>query len=410
MRISTNQVYQNGLSSLLSQQERVTKLQEQLASGIKVQFSYEDPISFAQIEWMTQRISTTELLQKNCLNATNALSLEESILSDCINNIQRLREIQVQAGDSSLSQSERQTLSIEASELLTQIQALANSKDNNGDYLFSGGQTTTEPFTLDTTGQLNYNGDSTQRFQLIGSSLQIAINDPGDGIFMCIPGGNGSFSISNSNSNTGTASINTGSVTNYSAYIPDDYMINFTLNSAGNLVVMVSGASSGNVIPASGLPDDAPLYQEGMSLSFNGMAMQLSGMPQSGDSFSVTPAQNVSIFTTIQEMITNLNLPFDSAVNKAATLTQNNQLLAQLDSALENIISTLANIGSRLNQVSSTQDANEDLINASQIAVKFLSEADPVVVATEFNQELVNLQAAQQSFVRIQGLSIFNYI
>lgn len=410
MRISTNQIYQSGLSSLLNQQERITKLQEQLATGVKVQYASDDPISYAQMEWMQQRISTTELLQKNCANANNALGLEESILTDCMNNLQRLREIQVQSANGALSDAERKALAVEVSDTLTQIQAFANSKDNDGNYLFSGGQTSTSPFTLNASGQYIYNGDSTQRFQLISGSLQIAINDPGDGLFMRIPGGNGSFSVSANGVNAGTASVSTGSVTNYSTYVPDDYTINFALNTAGSLVVMVSGATSGNVIPPTGVPDDAPVYQDGMALSFNGMTMTVSGAPQAGDSFAVKPAQNISLFATIQGMINNLNLPFDTAAQKAATVTANNQLLAQLDSAISNIVNTISTIGSRLNQVASSQESNQDLIESSKITLKFLSETDPVVVATEFNQELVNLQAAQQSFVRVQGLSVFNYI
>lgn len=411
MRISTNQMYRDGLSSLLTQQERVNKLQEQLSSNIKVRYSSDDPISYAQMEWMSQRISTTELLQKNCMNAENALNLEEAILTDCTTNLQRLREIQIQAGNGSLSQIERQSMSIEVADLLNQLQAYANSKDNDGNYLFSGGQTSTQPFTLNAAGQYVYNGDSTQRFQLIAGSLQIAINDPGDGVFMRIPGGNGSFAISQTAApNTGTASVSTGSVTNSAAYVADDYTINFALNTAGSLVVMVSGVASGNVIPPTGLPDDAPLYQDGMSLSFNGMTMEVSGMPQPGDAFSVTPAQNVSLFTTIQAMIANLNLPYDSATEKAATVTENNQLLAQLDSAFKTISNTVSSIGARSNQITSAQSSNEDLIFSSKLTLKYLSEIDPIAVATEFNQELVNLQAAQQSFVRIQGLTLFNYI
>lgn len=411
MRISTNQVYQNGLNNLLKQQARVTQLQSQLANDyIKVQYSSDDPIAFAQMEWMSQIISTTELYQKNSQNTENTLNLEEAILSDCVNNIQRLREIQVQVGDGSLSTTQRQALASEASDILTQLLAFANSKDNNGDYLFSGGQSTTQPFTL-SGGQYLYSGDSTQRFQFISNSLQIAINDPGDGLFMRIPSGNGYFAVSQTATpNTGTASVSTGSVTNAAAYVPDNYTINFTLNTAGQLVVMVQGATSGNVIPPTGLPDDAPLYQPGMSLSFNGINLEISDMPQPGDAFSVTPSQNVSIFETIQEMINSLNQPFDTATDKAAAVTINNQLLTQIDSALINISTVLSSVGSRLNQITSAQDANDDLVLSSQAILKGLREEDPIVLAETLNIQLINLQAAQQSYVRIQGLSLFNYI
>ncbi|CEG56615.1 flagellar hook-associated protein FlgL [Legionella fallonii] len=411
MRISTNQIYERGLSSLLIQQERVSNLQERLASNLRVESPEDDPIATAQIELMNQRISTTEVLQKNRQNAVSALSLEDDVLSSTVSALQRLREIQVQAGDSSLSAEDRKSLAVEVSNLLNQIQDYANSKDISGGYMFSGGQAATQPFTLNSSGQYVYNGDSTQRYQAVSGNLQIAINDTGDNIFMRVASGNGTFAVSSpSTPNAGTASVSSGSIVNPSVYVPDNYTMSFALNSQGNLVVMVSGATSGNVIPASGLPDDAPVYQEGMAVTFNGMEMTVNGAPLAGDTFSITPSKNQSVFATIQNMITNLNQPFDTAVAKAATYTDNNQLLAELDSAITNILDYESDVGARLNQLTFADDLNSNLILLSKDTLKKLQEIDPVAVATEYNLQLVNLQAAQQSFVRIQGLSVFNYM
>ncbi|CAM2929371.1 flagellar hook-associated protein 3 FlgL [Legionella steigerwaltii] len=412
MRISTNQIYQNSINSLLQKQAQVAKLQEQLDENfLKVRYSSDDPIAFAQIELMNQRISFTELLQKNRESADSALSMEESILNDCTTSLQRLRDIQVQAGNATLSEEDRKALAIEANIILNELVDYANTKDINGDYMFAGGQTSTMPFSVNASGQYVYNGDSTQRFQLVGNSLQMAINDPGDGLFMRIPDGNGSFSIKQTGTlNTGTASVNAGSVSTPSAYVPDNYTMSFALNSQGNLVVMVSGAASGNVIPPTGLPDDAPLYQDGMTVSFNGMEMAVSGTPAPGDAFLITPSQNESVFATIQDMINNLNQPYTTATQKAATITVNNQILAQIDSALSTILDARANLGSRLNQLQHADEANSDLIEQSKITLKRLQEVDPLVAASEFKQELYNLEVAQQSFVLIQGLSVFNFI
>ncbi|MCW8399988.1 flagellar hook-associated protein FlgL [Legionella sp. PATHC038] len=412
MRISTNQIYRNSIDSLLLKQAQVAKLQEQLDENfLKVRYSSDDPIAFAQIELMNQRISFTELLQKNRESADSALSMEESVLNDCTTSLQRLRDIQVQAGNATLSEEDRKALAIEATIILNELVDYANTKDINGDYMFSGGQTSTLPFSLNASGQYVYNGDSTQRFQLVGGSFQMAINDPGDGLFMRIPNGNGSFTIKQTGTlNTGTASVNAGSVSTPSAYVPDNYTMSFALNSQGNLVVMVSGAASGNVIPPSGLPDDAPLYQEGMTVSFNGMEMVVSGTPAPGDAFLITPSQNESVFATIQDMINNLNQPYSTATQKAAATTVNNQLLAQFDSALSTILDARANLGARLNQLEHADVANTDLIEQSKITLKRLQEVDPIVAASEFKQELYNLEVAQQSFVMIQGLSVFNFI
>lgn len=411
MRISTNQIYERGLSSLLIQQEKASNLQERLGSNLRVESPEDDPIATAQIELMNQRISATEILQKNRQNAVSALSLEESVLSNTVSALQRLRELQVQAGDSSLSEDDRKSLGVEASNLLNQIRDYANFKDINGGYMFSGGQAATQPFTLNSNGQYVYNGDSTQRYQAVAGNLQIAINDTGDNIFMRVASGNGTFAVSSPTTpNTGTASVSVGSIVNPAVYVPDNYTMSFALNTQGNLVVMVSGATTGNVIPASGLPDDAPVYQDGMAVTFNGMEMTISGTPLAGDTFSITPSQNQSIFATIQNMIVNLNQPFDTAVAKAATYTDNNQLIAELDSAINNVLDYQSDLGARLNQLTFADDLNSNLILLSQDTLKKLQEIDPIAVATEYNLQLVNLQAAQQSFVRIQGLSVFNYM
>ncbi|KTD67957.1 flagellar hook-associated protein FlgL [Legionella steelei] len=412
MRISTNQIYQNSIDSLLLKQAQVAKLQQQLDENfLRVRYSSDDPIAFAQIELMNQRISFTELLQKNRESVDSALSMEESVLNDCTTSLQRLRDIQVQAGNPTLSEEDRKALAIEASIILNELTDYANTKDINGDYMFSGAQTSTAPFSINASGAYVYNGDSTQRFQLVGSSLQMAINDPGDDLFMRLPNGNGSFSIKQTGTpNTGTASVNAGSVSTPSAYVPDNYTMSFALNSQGNLVVMVQGAASGNVIPTSGLPDDAPLYQEGMTVSFNGMEMTVSGMPAAGDTFLIEPAQNESVFATIQDMINNLNQPYSTSTQKAAATTVNNQILAQIDTALTTVLNARANLGSRLNQLQHADTANSDIIEQSKITLKRLQEVDPIVAASEFKQELYNLEVAQQSFVLIQGLSVFNFI
>jgi flagellar hook-associated protein 3 FlgL len=411
MRISTNQIYQRGLDSLLAQQERSSNLENRLSTGVRVATPSDDPIASAQIELMNQRISTTLLLQKNRQNAVSALNVEESVLTASIGAIQRLHELQLQAGNAAGSPADRQALAAEIKEILNQLQDFANTTDSNGNYMFSGGQAATPAISVNSAGQYVYNGDSTQRFQAVAGSLQIAINDTGDNIFMRIPNGNGTFTVkSTSIPNTGTGSVTTGAVVNPSAYVPDNYTMSFATNSSGQLVVMVNGTASGNVIPPSGLVDDAPLYQEGSVINFNGMEMTVNGAPQAGDSFAIAPSQSESLFSTVQRMIANLSLPYDTATQKAATQTENNQLLAQLDSALSNISNFVSNLGSRQNQLDSADTINSNLLLASQEARKALREIEPNTVATEYNLQLLNLQVAQQSFVRIQGLSLFNYL
>jgi len=411
MRIATSQIYEHNSSRLMSLQERVIKLNQMISSENRVSTPSDDPIAAAQIELMSQRINSTLLLQKNRQAAESSLTLQDGILGDTSSSLQRLREIQLQAGNSALSESDRKALATEAKVLLNQMQDLANTRDSAGNFMFSGGQSGTQAISINSAGQYIYAGDSTQRFQGVTGSLQIAISDTGDNVFMRIPNGNGKFTINNTATpNTGTAAVSSGSVVNAGAYVPDNYTMSFASNSSGQTVVMVSGVSSGNVIPPTGLVDDAPLYHENEAITFNGMSMTVTGAPMAGDSFSIAPSQNESVFSTVQRMIANLGKPYGSAEEKAATQTENNQLLDQLDSALTNILDVRADVGARLNQLTSAYNTNISLIDASVEAMASLQKIDSYAVASEYALQVLNLQVAQQSFARIQGLSLFNYI
>lgn len=410
MRISSNQIFYQGLNGMLTQQLEVLKIQQQLSSGKKFESPSDNPVAAATIDLMQHRMNWTGTMQRNSEAAISSLSFESSVLDNTVNVIQRLRELQVQGGNTALSEADRKASSAEVKNLLGQLQELGNTQDSNGYYLFSGGKSATEPFTKDITGSYIYNGDETQRLQTISSGLDVAVNDNGNDIFMRIPNGNGFFTVSQLPGNTGTVAASTGNIVDPSSYVVDNYSINFALNSSNQLVVLVTGATSGNVLPPSGLPDDAPLYQDGISVDFNGMQISFVGVPQPGDSFSTKPSQNESIFSTAQRMFANLNHPFSTGAEKAAVQTENNQLMMQLDSALNNVLNYQAQVGARLNQLDMIAKVNDDVIQISLQTLDVAGSVNMDEAVVHLNLQMIYLEAAQKSFSKIEGLSLFNYI
>ncbi|WP_028389061.1 flagellar hook-associated protein FlgL [Legionella fairfieldensis] len=410
MRISTNQIFQRSLDSVFIQQSKMLKLQQQLSSQKKIQSPSDDPIAASQIDLMKQSIDFTQSMQLNLDAAVNELSFEESVLGNTINVLQKLRNLQIQASNSSYSRDDRKAIAVEMQNLLDQLQDLGNTRDSYGNYIFAGSQVANEPFTLNPSGQYIYNGDETQRLQLVSSGVQMPVNDNGNDVFMRIRNGNGTFTVAQPPTNTGDAFATTGSVVNAAAYVADDYTVSFVLNTSNQLVVMVSGVTSGFIIPPTGLPDDAPLYQNGGAVNFNGIQITVAGTPQSGDSFMVNPSRNESVFSTIARMITNLNRPYDTAPDKAAVQTENNQLMEQMDSALNNILAYQAQVGARLNQLDIAKEVNSDVITICKETLSTVEDVNLAEIAVNLSLQEVYLQVAQQSFARIQGLSVFNYI
>ena len=75
-----------------------------------------------------------------------------------------------------------------------------------------------------------------------------------------------------------------------------------------------------------------------------------------------------------------------------------------------NLLQFEAKIGARMNSTEHQDDANSAISLQYQTARSSLQDLDVAQAASDLNRYLVGLQAAQQSFVKVQGLSLFNYL
>jgi flagellar hook-associated protein 3 FlgL len=66
--------------------------------------------------------------------------------------------------------------------------------------------------------------------------------------------------------------------------------------------------------------------------------------------------------------------------------------------------------GARLNSIDEQKSINDEFILTLQSALSDTEDLDLVEAVSRFEQELVALQAAQQTFNMVQGLSLFNYL
>ena len=73
MRISTRQIQQLGIDSILAQQEKLSRTQQQVATGKRVLLPSDDPVATTQLLQLRQSIETTEQYQANADAAINRL-------------------------------------------------------------------------------------------------------------------------------------------------------------------------------------------------------------------------------------------------------------------------------------------------------------------------------------------------
>ncbi len=403
MRISTSQFAQAGTNAILDQQSRLLDIQQQLASGRRILTPSDDPAGSARVLDLQKSLGQLEQYNRNLDRAELALRTEESALEEAGNIIQRVRELTVQALNATNDGENRKLIAAEVRQLQEQLVALGNSQDGTGEYLFAGSSTRTKPFALDGADAV-YTGDQTQRLVQAGPARQLATSHSGYETFMRIPRGNGEFVAAPADANTGTAVVDDGRVLDRSVPFDGPYTIAFSEDADGDLVYTVSNTDGP-------LVEDEP-YQSGSGIAFDGREITLTGEPADGDSFQVETAGFQSVFRTLGDLANALEASGsgESGADRARFRNAGNAALANLDQALDRVVGVRAEVGARLNAVDTERDANESGSLDLETARSRLQDVDYAEAISELNLRQVGLEAAQQSYVRIQGLTLFNYL
>ena len=401
MRISTHQLQQQGINSMLEQQSRMSKTQLQVSTGRRILTPADDPAASAQVLGLTQVKEVIVQHQANADAARARLALEESALTGVGDLLQRVRELAVQASNSVLSNGDRAAIAKEVRQRLDELLSLSNTKDANNEYVFAGHQGLTQPFSANASGGFNYNGDEGQRYLQIGPSRQVAVGDSGTAVFRAIRNGNGTFTTRENTANTGTGVIDPGTVSG--TFVPDTYTLAFIqVLSTDPVTYTITGAASGLV--ASGT------YASGSGITFNGVQTSVTGTPAHGDSFTVSSSANQDIFTTVQNFAQALETPLSSPAGQAHFSNTMNRTLIDLDRSLDNVIEVRARVGARLNAIDAQKDINDSFKLQIQETLSNLQDLDYAEAVSRLNLQITGLQAAQQSFIKIQGLSLFNFL
>jgi flagellar hook-associated protein 3 FlgL len=111
-----------------------------------------------------------------------------------------------------------------------------------------------------------------------------------------------------------------------------------------------------------------------------------------------------SMFQTIDDYVTALN------ANNVTTSPNNADFLANIDNAMDNVLAAQTRIGSRLNGIEQQRAVNEATIASLEVNASQLKDLDYAEAITRLNAQSVGLQAAQQAYVKVQGLTLFNFI
>lgn len=182
MRISTNTIYQSGANRLMGLQSDLNKLQAQMSSGKKVNSPADDPVAYARILELTNAQNMNNTYTETRKVAKTSLETYESSLTTITNVIQDVQSSLVNAGNGSYTNEQRQIIANELQTRLDTLVGLSNTKDAQGNYMYSGYQTETAPFDT-STGSVVFQGDSSKRALQVDVRRQMQVTYTGDQVF-----------------------------------------------------------------------------------------------------------------------------------------------------------------------------------------------------------------------------------
>jgi flagellar hook-associated protein 3 FlgL len=401
MRLSTAGFHRNSINAILEHQTKLARTQEQITTGRRYQSAADDPIAATRAAALDRTLADNAQYERNSNLIEARLSHEEQALADATTLLQRVRELALQGANTTLGPDERRMLAIDVQQNLAALIDLANTDDANGEFLFSGTSTSTRPFSMGTAG-VNYQGDLTNRQIRISSTQALADSHSGADVFMNIRERNGVFTTNVTTTNTGSATIDVGRVTDLSAWVEDNYTLQFT--SATDWQV-VDDSTPTPVVVASGTG-----FTSGQSINFAGISVTVTGTPAVNDSFTITPAAGVDMFAIVDDVSDALRLATGTPSDAAIFQSRIGASIANLDKALERVVTVRAEVGSRLNAIDQAAETSEAEAIDLQSLLSDLRDVDYAQAISQLNQQYAGLQAAQAAYTRIAQLSLFDYL
>lgn len=178
MRITNKLNFTNSVNNSMGGQSALYQISQQLASGLKIQNSYEDASTYIDNTRLEYEIKTLEQVKQATNSAKEMTQNSMKALQDMVKLLEDFKVKVTQAASDGNSQTSREAIAKELERIKESIVQLANTSVN-GQYLFAGSQVANKPF--DSNG--NYYGDKNNINVVTGSGTESPYNIPGWDLF-----------------------------------------------------------------------------------------------------------------------------------------------------------------------------------------------------------------------------------
>ncbi|WP_024606226.1 MULTISPECIES: flagellar hook-associated protein FlgL [unclassified Pseudoalteromonas] len=421
MRLSNNLMYQNNINKILDNQQGVANAQERVNTRQKYLSTSEAPAAISQAMLYSNKIQTNEQYTKNINQLNGRLETEESVLQSINSNIQQAQELTIQAGNGVYTKDDLKTFASELSGIQQTLANLMNTRSEDGKFIFSGYQDSTQPYQFDSAaGEYTYNGDQGQHQITIAEGVSIKASDNGFDTFektnarLNVESNVASIPTLVPANNVTAGTVYVDGQAEFDKFHQANYNADPTASATANTysVLVSPGATATD-------PQTYEIYRDGAALTpavtgevtdepidFAGMKIEFEGTAPGQLDFSLEKPGKENVLNTLQSLITGLNgaLKGDDFQQVLA------DGLVQLQNASEQVVFTQSSLGGRMNALERVSDSNLALDIQNKSNRSNLVEVDMAEAISELTKQETALQASQATFGRLTNLSLFDYL
>lgn len=401
MRITTNMIYDRNLATMSKVSERQNTAYNQLMTGDKFTRAGEDPSGMSQKLALTKEIDLFKQYSVNGSLLENSLGHEDTVLSSINTAMLSAKTLIQKANSSAMGSEERSAIASELEGLQKQMFDLMNSKNSQGEFIFGGNQSKTQPFVKDASGNYVFQGDTGQRSIQVSPTVQIPANDSGFDLFEMVA------TRRTASATSGNIKVGVGDQGNFESFYRNNYdsalpSNEFTVSTLAGPPDTYEIKDSGGTVVQSGD------YSAGNKIAFNGLELTLDLPAGSADqTFALDAPKNDNVLNGMSDFISALRDPNISADDFQLAVAD---ATSHMDNARTKVDRRQGDVGSRLNSLEQVMSSNDGLSTLNQQARAKVSEADMYEVIAALSKEDAAMSASQLAFSKISKLTLFDYI
>lgn len=427
MRISTSMQYNSHLNYLQTANTKVDQASTQYNTGLKFQTAGEDPGGMAAKIKYQADITAYERYGDNAKVVSDALDQEETALGQIWDVMSSIQTRLIQAINGTLDDGSRQALAEDIKQSRDQLYSLMNTKNAEGEYIFSGAQSDVPTYTVTSDGRYICNADGSTKNVNVSPTITVQTTDSGLNIFenvmyaydFTVLGADGPGDVFGNY----TGEFTVSDYDQFNAFFKD----NFDYGTGGSdaavwdnsFRIEFTGGANFALNDANGRELASGEIKDG-KVEVNGMTFTLPDgyEPNNGDfiMFHLEQPSQGNILNKLTEIVNKLSLPQDewdkqTPKQSMSSLTHDLAEMQQnIELAKKQVDTYRGMVGARGANIDAIIQSDESLTDIKKEAKANVSEMDAFEAVSNLLVAQNALQVAQQSYNLVHSTTLFDYM